>query len=367
MDSIRYKQNDKYALLSIALFIAYYTLKIIDAFYIKGLLAVAILLAVIHIVRNVIKTTKVSLIILFSIAAVILIRLSVSNDVRMIIMCLIIFIGMNIDVDDLITWMFCSKFISFIVAMVLAGYKGNACALHGGSLILLYLCLHRKDMKNRYLIVALCSALLLYLYTDTGALLINIGIAFLLLFYHVIFGKNKFLKSIVIKYIFPAALLVNLFCVLVLANKSLPFVGAYVPTSINSAFCKIVSVIDIATSYRISLAATSWPIFGVSLWGGNVDYSLLNLAPGEYFYLDSGMMWLLQGWGIIATTLFMLLITWLMKYLIERKEYILVVSAVVIALWAINEDLLLSIDTNFLIAFLGNVIKSKRNLMRIEV
>ena len=103
------------------------------------------------------------------------------------------------------------------------------------------------------------------------------------------------------------------------------------------------------------MAAASFQKFGVSIWGGNVDYT--QIWPGVYFNLDSGMIWLLQGWGLMICVVFLILSVVMMYYLIKTERYTFVVVAVAIALWATQEDMLTSVGTNFMMIFMGQAVQ----------
>ena len=57
----------------------------------------------------------------------------------------------------------------------------------------------------------------------------------------------------------------------------------------------------------------------------------------------------------------MALMVYLMKYLAAKKEYIIIIAGIVIALWAINEDMLLTVDTNFLLALIGTAFIDRKD------
>ncbi len=136
------------------------------------------------------------------------------------------------------------------------------------------------------------------------------------------------------------------------------------PDFVNKTFFQLIRWIDIATRSRITLAEASIQKFGVSLWGGNVDYG--QIWPGVYFNLDSGMMWLIQGWGLLVTAVFIVMSVMLMKYLIGTRRYHYVIAALIIALWATQEDMLVSVGTNFLMIFMGQAVYywAERNAKR---
>ena len=118
------------------------------------------------------------------------------------------------------------------------------------------------------------------------------------------------------------------------------------------------NILDIIVSGRISLAAYSIEKFGVSLWGGNINYNVDTGLP--YFLIDSGMILLLQDWGIVMAIVVMLAFIFLMFKLVKKKEYRLIISAIVISLWAFNEDALLAVGTNYLFYVIGYELYNSR-------
>lgn len=275
-----------------------------------------------------------------------------NHDTRLLISTLAIFVGMHVSSKFLFSWLFWIKLICYIFVLLAGGYNHiNGVALHGGVLILLFIA-YEKDNLNRNKIVGLWIAyILLAFYTKSGSMIICGGVALLL----ITFVKTNIIKKILLskmsQMIFPIALIMNLFAALWYGQILFQEVHVTFPT-ISNAITSIVEILDIFTSSRISLTSYSLVRFGVSILGGNIDYSALQLYGG-YFNLDSGMIWLIQGWGIVMTVAYMSLSVFMLNYLIKTKQCNLIIAAIVIALWAINEDMLLSAGTNFLFFVIG--------------
>ena len=350
MNAIHYNKEDVLGLISISLYVVYHTLQGFHDVMMKGILLLALLTSFVYIVFLK-KFKKDTLLLLICIGAIILLQFPVKFDIRMLVLFICMFVSTYLDIDDLLDWMFIAKLSSFAVGTVLGWEKANTCSLHGGMLILMYLCTKRKSLNYKHLIYATIAAILLFIYTNTATLLLGIGIAIVLLIYYILFSEKRLFHWKIIKYVYPAVLFINLVCVLAFVEKGVPVIGKWLPSTINQGFYSFVEIVDKATTSRITLAAASWPVFGVSLWGGNADYTLLNLTEGVYYNLDSGMMWLLQGGGIILTIVFMLLTIQMMEYFMKKKEYVLITVGIVIACWAMIEDMLLIVGTNFLIVF----------------
>lgn len=355
MNTIHYKKSDLLGLLSISLYVIYHTLQGFHDVYMKVFLLGGLFTSIIYIV-TLKKFKKETLFLLLGLGIIIGIQFPVSYDIRMIVLFICMFVGTYIDTDDLLQWMFISKLLSFIVGTIAGWPKANTCALHGGMLILMYMCANRKKMGWAHVGIIATATLWLYMHTSSEASLVGLGIAVVLLIYYKISYNKKFFRWKLVEYVFPASLFFNLICIFTFIDKKIPIIGKWLPTQLNTVFYKVVKLIDVAMTSRITLAAASFPKFGVSLWGGNADYTILNLAEGVYYNLDSGMMWLLHGEGIILTVIFMLLNIKLMKYLKKEKEYILVIAGIVIACWAMIEDMLLIVGTNFLIALYGKAL-----------
>ena len=79
-------------------------------------------------------------------------------------------------------------------------------------------------------------------------------------------------------------------------KREIPLIGHLLPEKVNQCYLRFITAVNEILSGRLSLANESLKYFGVSWFGGNVKYDSYTLN-GHYFNLDSGMMWLLQGFG----------------------------------------------------------------------
>ena len=59
----------------------------------------------------------------------------------------------------------------------------------------------------------------------------------------------------------------------------------------------------------------------------------------------------------MITVIFMSLTVMLMRYLTKTKRYSFIVAAIAIAFWATQEDMLVSVGTNFLLIFVGQAVR----------
>lgn len=118
-----------------------------------------------------------------------------------------------------------------------------------------------------------------------------------------------------------------------------------------------VSILIIFTSLNIFLGGYSLYYFGASLFGGNIDYSV-NIGL-KYFVVDSGLLLLLQDWGLIITALMCVIFVMLMRMLMKNREYALIVYTLIIILWSFNEDVFISVGSNFAFYIFGYELRKR--------
>lgn len=296
-----------------------------------------------------------STMILLLVSSVVVFNYMRSADTRLPIALFLALCGLDVQPQKIIRLIFYTKLSAFLLVLCIGGYGHiNGIALHGGMTILLYLCMREANLRKTDYVILFTSYLLLILYTKSGSAIVGIGAAFLSLFLiRISFFKKIYCSKLMIC-IYPIGLFFNSFLALGIRANQIPWIGCKLPSFVNETFMDIVIWIDVATSYRLSLATVSFDKFGVSWLGGNVDYRKLN--PEVYFNLDSGMLWLLQGKGILVTIVIMILSIILMRYLIGTERYHYLIAALSIALWATQEDMLISVGTNFLMVLIGQAV-----------
>ncbi|MCD2502356.1 hypothetical protein LQE93_11245 [Clostridium sp. NSJ-145] len=275
------------------------------------------------------------------------------TDTRLAIGILTMICYLYEDIDEIIKYFFYSKLFFFIIAILTGGYMHiNGAALHGGMVILLYVCMKDNKMKWADIATIFIAFLILSLYTDSGSAKIGMIATVILL---LVVKSKKFIrvyKSKLLTFIYPIILFINVyFAKCIELGGQIPYIGKLLPKKIGEQIYNVILFLDRATSSRLTLAAYSLKHLGTSFWGGNVDYSKLNIGENGYFNLDSGFMWLLQDWGYFMTFIFCIVSIILIYYFIKKEKYNFVIVAVVIALWGVNEDMLLSVGTNFLFGF----------------
>lgn len=276
------------------------------------------------------------------------------TDTRLAVAILTMICCLHEDIDKIIEYFFYSKLFFFFIVLLTGGYMHiNGVALHGGMVILLYACMKDKKIKWSDILIMFIAFLALSIYTDSGSAKIGMIATIILL---LAVKTKKFIwlyKSKLVEFLYPIIMFINVyFAQCIVLGGKLPYINKVLPEKINELIYQFILFIDKLTSSRLTLAGYSLKNLGTSFWGGNVDYSKLNIGENGYFNLDSGFMWLLQDWGYLMTFIFCVMTIILIWYFIKKEKYNYVVAAIVIALWGINEDMLLSVGTNFLMSFM---------------
>ncbi len=302
-------------------------------------------------------TILVSILILMTI-----IKFMLNQDTRLIISVMAIFIAMYFPLYKIFYITFFTKFITFIIYYFIGGYTHlNYISVHFGMIILLYLIISYKI--NRFNLK--CSLVLLiigYFISKSGAFLMCCGLA-ILLFYSLKLKLKYFLiKLKIIEYYFPFMMLLTVLLGLAYMSYANDFINfgilrSITPKFLCTIFAFILRLIDKVFTGRISLGGFSLYYFGISLFGGNIDYSV-NTGL-KYFVVDSGLLLLLQDWGLIITILMSVIFVMLMRMLMKNKEYALIVYMLIIILWSFNEDIFISVGSNFAFYIFGHELRRR--------
>lgn len=302
-------------------------------------------------------TILVSILILMTI-----IKFMLNQDTRLIISVMAIFIAMYFPLYKIFYITFFTKFITFIIYYFIGGYTHlNYISVHFGMIILLYLIISYKI--NRFNLK--CSLVLLiigYFISKSGAFLMCCGLA-ILLFYSLKLKLKYFLiKLKIIEYYFPFMILLTVLLGLAYMSYANDFINfgilrSITPKFLCTIFAFVLRLVDKVFTGRISLGGFSLYYFGISLFGGNIDYSV-NTGL-KYFVVDSGLLLLLQDWGLIITILMVVIFVMLMRMLMKNKEYALIVYMLIIILWSFNEDIFISVGSNFAFYIFGHELRRR--------
>lgn len=319
------------------------------------LMLIGLLFGILAIILNYRFVIK-DMIFLFFVSSFVIFRYAKLGDNQLPVLIIALFLGSMLEAYKVLNIMFYTKLFCVIIGILLSGYGKNAIAIQGIVLILIYMCKSGEQANLRRKIGVIVVYLGIAIYTNTGAFIVVGGISVFLWIALRTKGIKKICMSAIVIWIAPIFLFFNYFFAACVHEELIPFVGQYLPNWVNYYILRIADSLDVAMSMRLSLTRVSLLRFGVSPWGGNVDAATLRAESGGYFYLDSGMINLLQGEGIILTILVLLLYTITMYYLVRTEQYCCIIAGIAIILYVINEPILLSFGTNFLILFMGNAV-----------
>ena len=233
----------------------------------------------------------------------------------------------------------------------------NGVAMQIGAIMFAYL-LYRNDKFNRKDFIIFTTVYILgALYTKSGSFIVSGGFAIVLLFFYKRKTVKKVLASNFIRFIYPITLVANVIMCFAVPDQY--------PSSVRRCFSvisfgvlpKVFDAMDRLTSSRLLLGGESLHRYGISLFGGNIQYESLN-DGFSYFNVDSGMLWLLQGWGLIMTVVVLGLFSFTMKTLQNEKKHHAVIVGFILALWSANEDMLVSISANIMFYVVGQALAS---------
>lgn len=107
---------------------------------------------------------------------------------------------------------------------------------------------------------------------------------------------------------------------------------------------------------RFTHSARVFDLYPIPLWGGIVDFRLLQSNFG-YAIVDNGYLCLLYDFGIVGFSLFIILYFLSMRILADKKEYVFLIAIIAVALWGITENILRSFAINFTVVFWAECIK----------
>lgn len=306
----------------------------------------------------------------FLIFLLIILIFIIHSDTRMLITCLCCITAVKMSDLNIIKSLFFSKLIAFIFAMLTGGYGHiNGTAMQGGILLILfisYISLKNNHINYKSFLLLIVGYLFLSIYTKSGSEIICIGIFIIL---ELLLSLNfkvikKFLKSFFIKFCCPLIFFLNILFCQCYGTLSFPGILNHLPFKYKKIICDFLYKLDILTSGRLSLGKTSLNYFGYKWIENTLNYSNLSLN-GHYFNTDSGMLQLLQSQGIIITIVLMIIMIIIAHYYIRIENYQFLINIFIIVLWGFNEDILLTVSTNFMMIFSFKSIinyKSKRKI-----
>ena len=226
----------------------------------------------------------------------------------------------------------------------------NMLAAQATSIVLLFLCVNRNNLKKEYLAGAYILIILIYFFSQgrTSLILGIIAVTLIAL-------KNQKLVNKVVLTVLPGAYIFLItflfFCVAVYAkNGEIEIVKALNDKLFNG---------------RIGLAYTSLLAYPITLFGKPIDTSIWN--PWQYYALDNGQVMILLEYGISGFLCYFLIIQKTLNQIKKEKETVFAIVMIVFLIWSMYEGTMYFIGKNFAFLFLGTLELHKSSNVKNEV
>lgn len=344
----------------------YYTLKgwKFSSWILNLFLVFALVCGALTAIKN-IYTRRKELLLITPFVLISIYQFCLQKDSRLIIALLAVFVGTRVSFENIAKWILKTKCIIFILALFIGGYvHPNYLSNNIGVILPLFMYVnYYKGWSSTLFIGGIIYIFGVFLSRSSSMIIIGGAILMLYLALNTRSGKRGLSSKWVIP-IFLIVLLLNwgmsaLYAAYAFSNPDYAFLKVFIPDRYTAQIMGVLSQWKIIFHGRIDLAAYSMGRFGYSVWGGNIDYSVDTGLP--YFLVDSGMILLLQDWGLVVSVIIMILFLFMMNRFVIKREYRLIISAIAIALWAFNEDTLMSIGTNYLYFAIGEEIGELRS------
>lgn len=201
---------------------------------------------------------------------------------------------------------------------------------------------YKMNKKVSWIGIMLILLVNRYLYRTTTLRLV-FYLNYLTIFMYIIlikFGwfnlKNKILKFI-IALIFPALFFVTNWM-------------SYAYDERNSIFVKLNKLL----STRLSLGHEAFERYNINLWG---NYIITNSDENNYFYIDSGFLYSLLGYGSIFTILLLSMYVYMHIYSAKVNDKMLFIWLTIVAVFSCINNTWISVQFNPLILSLPFIIK----------
>ena len=232
---------------------------------------------------------------------------------------------------------------SYIVRAYPFGFgHPNMLAAQGESIIFLYLCIHRNNLKIKHLFMSIIWVIIVYIFAR-GRTALYLGIVVVGL---ITFSKNKMIRKNILRFL-PMTYCIILI-IMILSMLIFRKYGA------ESPIVKIIN--DSFFNGRIGLAYRSLMTYPITLFGHVIDLSIWNKY--QYFVLDNGQVMVLLEYGIIGFILYFYIFQHILDNLKQNDEIILAIITIAFLIWSMFEGTMYFIGKNFTLLFFINVISN---------
>lgn len=226
----------------------------------------------------------------------------------------------------------------------------NQLAYNVGLLLLFYICYKRETLRQRHIIGMALAAFGCYAITKTRTILVITIVLILMLDIYCVKAHRQTLFTKRFSSILAFSPWIMPICAL--AALGLPILMS----TATGRFKEILYALNGLIGSRFTHSARVFDSYPVPLWGGIVDFRLLQSNFG-YAIVDNGYLCLLYDFGIVGFSLFIILYFLSMRKLANKKEYVFLIAIIAVALWGITENILRSFAINFTVVFWAECIK----------
>lgn len=126
-------------------------------------------------------------------------------------------------------------------------------------------------------------------------------------------------------------------------------------------------MIDKLLNNRLGMGNTALKLYNPKLFGQMIEMvgiktAVFGTGNNTYFYIDSGYIYALLGYGIIFTLIILTLYTMVMRNTAKNKQYVLLIWSIAVMLFTVSNNAWVSITYNPLLFYV--VISEKNNLLK---
>lgn len=300
------------------------------------------------------------------------------NDSRILVLLLTALAVRNLELQEVIKVFFYVRLILFIItvslalgnfipSIVLVSARGSRYALgfrHANQfmfvvcmLMMLYVCLYYERINVVRLLFLTIVLMIGYLITKSNTGLIT-GVTILILLALYKYLRMIRLLEVLGKYLAFLLMFLSLFLPYTMSASVEDFIFFRNFPEFTIQYERMLGYLDSALSSRLTLSRISLIHMNLGLFVTN-----MSALPSGYTLVDSGYVQLLLVYGLLGTVLFLLLNWFMVRKLIERKQYIYVWAFIGMSLYAFTENTFCSLAYNFTLIFIVYLLqKDKRKL-----
>lgn len=221
----------------------------------------------------------------------------------------------------------------------------NMLGAQATSIVFLYLCKARNNLKiNNILVVALAITVIYFFSRSRISMLLGVGVVIL-----IALRKIEYIK----KFVFSILPWMNIIVITML----IVFMGMYVLLGSDSPVVKMIN--DMFFNGRIGLAYRSIEVYPITVFGKPLDLSLWN--EWQYYSLDNGQVMILIEYGVIGALVYIYMIQSVLKKIKDNREYVFAVVTCAFLFWSMYEGTMFFIGKNFTMLLFSGFMSNKKS------